>query len=268
MAMNRMLQNTVGVAAVVVVLGAAGVARAQAVAQPPVLDSDLAHMEAEIQARSPEVAPGLRLPAEDMVLAMDEYGGARELVALAQTDSGLNKNTAHNILRGTINPVASQHQMVELKGKSAAVQLHTARPVFYVRLGENLPEEAPEGAVRVNTHGAGGGGEARDDSTYVIVRADVRTDVRVIASFKLTLTGKVSREEDVCEADVETLPGGHWLRITPKQPLLEGEYAVMELLDARNVNLSVWDFGVHTGAAENRDVIRPEVKRPRVLQTR
>jgi len=259
-----MLQGVGRVAAVAALMAACA-----GWAQRPVLDSELQQMEADRAARSPEVAPGLHLPAEDMVVAVDEFGGAVELVALEQTDSGLNKNTAHNILRQTVNPLASQHQLAELKGVSAAVQLHTQRPVFYVRLGENLPVETPEDAVRVDTRGAGGGGETRvEPSTYVIVRADVRKDERVVASFKLTLTGKVTREENVCEADAEVLPGGHWMRLTPRHPLLEGEYAVMEVLDERNVNLSVWDFGVHAAAAENRDVMRPEVRKPRGLQTR
>jgi hypothetical protein len=34
------------------------------------------------------------------------------------------------------------------------------------------------------------------------------------------------------------------------------------------VNLSVWDFGVHPTAPENRDVIRPEKRRPASLEHR
>ena len=56
----------------------------------------------------------------------------------------------------------------------------------------------------------------------------------------------------------ELLPGGHWLKITPKEPLDFGEFALMEVISEKAVNLGVWDFGVHPISPENRDVIKPE----------
>ncbi|MGH9597302.1 MAG: hypothetical protein ACRD3K_10950, partial [Edaphobacter sp.] len=100
---------------------------------------------------------------------------------------------------------------------------------------------------------------------YVIVRADVRTDARVIASFRIGLLGTGQHQEDVVETTTELLPGGHWLKITPTQPLDFGEYALMEVISDKAINLSVWDFGVHPVAPENRDAIKPEPKRPVVL---
>jgi hypothetical protein len=58
------------------------------------------------------------------------------------------------------------------------------------------------------------------------------------------------------------------MKLTPQQPLDFGEYALMEVLSDKAVNLSVWDFGVHPVAAENRDVIKPEAKRPLTLERR
>ena len=238
-----------------------------------VLDPELAREEAEIAARTPEVAPNLHLPEQGSVLALDVYDGGNELAMLAQNDSDLNRNTAHNILKATVNPVASSHQLIQLKGTSAETQLHTGTPVIYVRIGDNLPPEAPDDAFQVDTHGANGnaavpaGGAA--SSQYVIVRADVRTDVRVIGSFKITMLGKVSRQEDVMETTQEMLPGGHWMKLTPKQELLPGEYALMEVLNVKDVNLAVWDFGVHPDARGNRDVILPvEKKVPKGLRRR
>jgi len=241
----------------------------------PVIDPELAAEEADIASRTPLVAPNLKLPDSGSVLALDVFDSGNELVNLSQSDSDLNKNTAHNILKATINPIASSHQLIQLKGTHAQTQLHTGTPAIYVRIGDNLTPDPPDDAFQVDTHGANdspvnaavpAGGSAT--SQYVIVRADVRTDVRVIGSFKITIAGEVSRQEDVMETTSETLPGGHWMKLSPKAPLLPGEYALMEVLSSKQVNLSVWDFGVHPDAPENEDVILPVEKKPLVLQHR
>lgn len=240
-----------------------------------VLDPELAQEEADMASRTPEVAPNLKLPPAGSVVALDRFDNGNELVSLAQSDADLNKNTAHNILKAAINPIASSHQLMQLNGTHAQIQLHTGTPVLYVRIGDNLPPDPPDDAFRVDTHGTDNssvnaavpaGGAAT--SQYVIVRADVRTDVRIIGSFKTTIAGQVSRQEDVMETASEMLPGGHWMKLTPKAPLLPGEYALMEVLSPRQVNLSVWDFGVHPDAPENEEVILPVEKKPVRLQHR
>ncbi len=102
-----------------------------------------------------------------------------------------------------------------------------------------------------------------------MVRADVRTDARVLASFNIgMLNNQVKQQEDVVDTTTELLPGGHWMKVTPKKPLDFGEYALMEIISDREVNLGVWDFGVHPVAPENRDVFKPEPKRPVTLERR
>ena len=125
----------------------------------------------------------------------------------------------------------------------------------------------------MDTHGAAGvktdspGGPV--NSGYVMVRADVRTDARVLASFNIgMLDNAVKQQEDVVETKTELLPGGHWMKVTPVHPLDFGEYALMEVISDKEVNLGVWDFGVHPVAPENRDVIKPEPKRPVTLERR
>jgi hypothetical protein len=239
----------------------------------PVLDPELLKEEADRAALTPEVAPDLRLPDEDSVLAFDTYRSIPELVPLGQSGGELNRNTAHNILRAAINPLASSHQIVELKGERAAVQLHVDTPVLYLRVGDTpLPPTGGTPLV-VDTHGATGqgptapaGGSA--SSRYVVVRADVRTNTRIVASFKVNLLGGVRRQEDVVETSTEILPGGHWMKITPRQPLDFGEYALMEIISDKEVNLGVWDFGVHPVAPENRDALKPQPRRPINLERR
>ncbi len=237
------------------------------------LDPVLVKEEAERAARSPEVAKNLRLPDDDSVLALDTYLGEPQLAILQQTDGELNRQTAHNILRAAVNPLSSAHQLVELKGERSAVQLHVPDPVLYVRLDDDQPsrEEAPAGALQIDTHGAKGPPHEKQSktSTYAIVRLDVRRGARVVTSFSIYLLGEQQRQADVINTTTAPLPGGHWLSITPAQPLTFGEYALMEVLDAKTVNLGVWDFGIHPTAGPNRDAIVPEARQvPRLERHR
>ena len=164
----------------------------------PAIDPELLKEEADRAAWTPEVAPDLRLPELDSVLALDYFHGAPELVPLVQSQGELNRTTSHNILKMAINPRAAQHQIEQLKGVQAAVQLHVDTPVIYLRLGDDSGVMRGGTPLTVDTHGAGGakadasggvssGGSA--DSGYVMVRADVRTDARVIASFNIGMLG-------------------------------------------------------------------------------
>jgi len=238
----------------------------------PTIDPELLKEEADRAALTPEIAPDLSLPEQDSILALDAFQGTPELIPLAQSAGELNRNTAHNILKAAINPRSSSHQIVELKGFRSVVQLHVNDPTLYIRVGDD-PSTGGGGTFTVDTGGATGnaptaspGGPA--GSRYVIVRADVRTDTRILASFNLSLLGTPHRQEDIVETATEALPGGHWLKLTPKEPLPFGEYALMEVLSDREVNLGVWDFGIHPVAPENRDAIKPQPKRPFRLDRR
>ncbi len=240
---------------------------------PPAIDPELLKEEADRAALTPEVAKDLRLPEENSTLALDTYRGTPELVPLAQTDSDLNRNTAHNVLKASVNPLSAAHPIVQLKGETSPVQLHVKDPVLYLRIGDETVGSTAGAPMTVDTHGATSripndptGGSP--NSRYVVVRADVRTGVRVIASFRIGILGTGQRQEDVVETTTELLPGGHWLKITPKEPLDFGEFALMEVVSNKAVNLGVWDFGVHPVSPENRDVIKPEPRRRTTLDRR
>jgi hypothetical protein len=230
---------------------------------PPVIDPELLKEEADRAALTPEVAKDLRLPEENSTLALDTFRGTPELVPLAQTDSDLNRNTGHNLLKAAINPLAAAHPIVTLKGESSPVQLHVQDPVLYLRIGDESVGNTAGAPLTVDTHGATSHGQndptgGSSTSRYVVVRADVRKGARVIDSFRIPLLGTGHRQEDVVETSTELLPGGHWLKITPREPLDFGEFALMEVISDKAINLGVWDFGVHPVAPENRDIIKPE----------
>jgi hypothetical protein len=252
----------------------------QVQAPAPQIDPDLLKEEAERKALTPEVAPDLHLPDLDSVVVLDYFRGAPELVPLVQTDGELNHTTGHNILKLSINPRAASHQIVQLKGEQAAVQMHVAQPVIYLRVGDDSGISRGGTPFVVDTRGAsnapggkkdpsgGAGTGSSGDSGYVMVRADVRTDARVLASFNINMLGTQKTQEDVVETSTEMLPGGHWMKVTPIKPLDFGEYALMEVISDKEINMGVWDFGVHPVAPENRDVIKPEPKRPATLERR
>lgn len=236
------------------------------------IDPELAREEADRAARNPEVAKDLRLPDDDSVLALDTYRGEPQLAPLQQTNGELNRQTAHNILRQTLNPLASAHQLVEIKGETAPVQLHVPDPELFVRMDDDTTSEpVHSGSFQVDT---GGSKAARPleppspKSEYVIVRVDVRRGVRIVTSFNLGLLGSARRQADVIETKRTLLPGGHWLKIVPREQLAFGEYALLEVLDDRTVNTCVWDFGVRPTAGPNRDAIVPEQRRAPVLAPR
>ncbi|HEY5212735.1 MAG TPA: hypothetical protein VIJ38_06920 [Acidobacteriaceae bacterium] len=237
----------------------------------PVLTPELEREEAARRALTPEVAPDLHLPEEDSVLALDTYRGTPELVPVPQEGSDLNKETAHAALKSMIDPASVAHRILSIPGSASDIQLHVNGPVFYVRIGDNDDDEDTGGALTVDTDGAAGratpsGGEAK--SRYVIGRLDVRADQRIVSSFRLGQLGTGSVQPDVIEMTQDILPGGVWMKLTPDQSLQAGEYALIEVLSNREVNLNVWDFGVHANAKENVEAVHPEAEKPATLERR
>src|SRR5260370_27094157 len=100
--------------------------------QPPVIDPELLKEEADRAALTPEVAKDLRLPEENSTLALDTFRDNPEPVPLAQTDSDLNRNTAHNLLKAAVNPLSAAHKIIQLKGETSPIQLHVKDPGLYL----------------------------------------------------------------------------------------------------------------------------------------
>jgi len=213
-------------------------------------------------ARMPVVSPGLRLPDESGVWVMDTFQGTPELVKLEQSNGDLNKALGHNVLKAAINPMGGSKQLIQIDGARSKFQLHVNQPELYISLDVSDDNNAPEDALKVNTHGASS--EVKDKnnyssttSHYVIVRVQSRRTLRVVAAMNISMLGKVSHSEDIVETNTQILPGSHWMKVVPKEPLSFGEYALMELLSPQEVNLDVWDFGVDPRAPENKNTLTP-----------
>ena len=104
------------------------------------LDKELAADRQAEEAKTPEVAPGLRLPQDGGVLLLDVFDNDPQLVELHQNSGEIIPDRKGNILRAAINPVASAKQNVELAGLHAKIQAHVVLPAIYIRL--ELPDQA------------------------------------------------------------------------------------------------------------------------------
>jgi hypothetical protein len=214
------------------------------------LDRELEEERQEQEAKSPTVAPGLRLPPDGGVYALDTYLGEPQLLPLDQSSGQVNKNTKRNILRGAINPVAGSKMTIELPGARAKIQVHASLPAIYVNLDSNQEDDSTG-----NTSEKAPAQLPWD--RFRIVRVQVKGDKRIAGAIKTAVYGKSSSEQDLVAADAEQLGEG-WIKITPKEPLVAGEYALAEMLGKQGLNSYVWDFGVHPDAPANLSVIRPE----------
>jgi hypothetical protein len=212
------------------------------------LDKQLEAERKAEEAKTPLVAPGLRLSEFGSVTLLDNYQGQPQLVELEQSGGDINSNKKSNILRAAINPLASAKQTIELPGSHAKVQSHATLPAVYVNVqppdqgaATNQPQQAEQPWDR-----------------FKIVRAQVAKDnKRVVGAIKIAVYGKVSQEQNLIPTTAEQLTGG-WVKVTPKEPLVPGEYAVAEMLGKEGMNLYVWDFGVNPSAPPNMQVTKPD----------
>src|SRR5258707_8488165 len=109
--------------------------------------------EQHARARTPDVSPGLRLPDQDGVWALDTFHDQPELVALAQNSASVDRQTGHNVLRSTLNPLGGIQQNVQIPGAESKVKLHVNDPAFYVSIVGADDNEADSSAVTVDTRG-------------------------------------------------------------------------------------------------------------------
>jgi hypothetical protein len=212
------------------------------------LDKELEDARQEEEQKSPHVAPGLRLPPEGGVYALDTYLTQPQLVPLDQSNGEINKHVARNVLRSAINPVAGAKHTIELAGPSSKIQMHAALPAIYINLDANADDDAPAAKTSAELPW----------DRFRIVRAQVKGDRRIVGALKTAIYGKASQEQDAVAASAEQLGEG-WVKLTPKEPLAPGEYAIAEMLGKQGMNSYVWDFGVHPNAPANLAVIKPEV---------
>lgn len=225
------------------------------------IDKEAAAERADQRARIPLVAPGLHLPDENGIFALDYFQGMPELVYLEQHAGNVNEYSGHNVLAAAIATFHGAQEPIRINGQAARVRLHVNDPDLYVSLTTGNSEEvAPESALVVNTRDNNKPDKSdvsSPESHYAIVRVDVRPGERVVGAVRVSRAGMATQSSDIVPTTVQILPGRHWMKVTPKEPLTVGEYALMEILAPGEVNLDVWDFGVSPNSPENAHPITP-----------
>jgi hypothetical protein len=215
----------------------------------------------EQRALHPVVAKGLELPEADAVFALDTFQGKPELVELVADD--LSVNGKHKLGLRTLNPLAGARASLELDGAHAKVHLHVFDLSIYLPLEERDDAEQPSSPTPAAKTGnakeaASGKHAARAPIPgYALVRVEEREEKRILGAIHVSITRTVTQDENVIPAKVETLAGNHWLKITPNQPLAAGEYALVEILSASQINQSVWDFRIDPASDDNERTIGP-----------
>ena len=213
------------------------------------LDKELAAALQEEEAKSPHVAPGLRLPSEGGVYVLDTYLSEPQLVPLEQSTGEVNRHMGRNVLRAAINPVSGAKQTIELAGPSAKAQVHASVPAFYVNLDPEQEDAVTDSSIKSN--------QELPWDRFRVLRVQVKGDKRIVGAIKTAVYGKVTQEHQSVPVTAEQLGEG-WVKITPKESLQPGEYALAEMLGKEGMNSYVWDFGMHSSAPPNLAVIRPD----------
>jgi hypothetical protein len=198
---------------------------------------------------APLIVPGLRLPNTGGVFLLDKVKDQPQLVELIQNGGELNKHTGRNIVRAAVNPLAlSSTQTIELKGEHARVQSHVGQPAIFLNV-DSADNTQPAFTQKASD-------KDQPSNHYGIVRVENKKDLRIIGKLNVAMYGKVSQKESWIPVTASSL--GDWVKLMPTEPLPPGEYAVVELLDKKQINLFVWDFGVNPAASANAGAWAPK----------
>jgi hypothetical protein len=216
-----------------------------------VLDRELEAERKADEARSPHVAPGLRLPDDGGIILLDTFQTEPQLIELQQNSGELNRNMKGNLLHATINPVAKTKQIIELPGLHAKVQSHVTVPAIYVNLDQQDQVDKATQIAEKNKE------QQLPWDRFRIVRLQTNKDKRIVGDIKIAIYGKVTQEQKMVLTTASKLTGG-WVKVTPSTDLEPGEYALIELLGDAGMNLYVWDFGVNPSAGPNPTAWRPD----------
>lgn len=176
--------------------------------------------------KSPEVAPGIALPAngDATTFALDSAASGPVLVHIPPHEVVLSSHAASNFFRGMV--YSGPHMTAEVDGVHAESIVSSTKAVLFVRLTGDSVELA-----RSRVH---------------LLWLQPGKKRREITDFSMNVFGgQRTRNVDEVPCDTEMIEGTNWLRITPKDPLLPGEFAVVFMpKDVNQQPDAVFDFSV------------------------
>lgn len=193
----------------------------------------------------PQAAAGLSIPGTAMPYALDSFDGKPELIPLHHSNVSVNNHAGANVAGEMAGSFFYKPKMTtELPGATAAVTLHSRRPVLYYHLDDQDGSSADH-----NENLAG----------WAIVRARSEKDKRIVSQIRLTqLTGHGKRNDAVVDAKEAHLPNG-WTTLTPNEDLANGQYVFSPIYRSGNTFAStVYAFGIDPSAPEAEGAIKPD----------
>jgi hypothetical protein len=174
----------------------------------------------------PEVAPGISLPTggDGTVYILDTPASGPVLLHIQPHEVVTASHAVTNFLRAQV--YSGPHSSTEVDGPHAPIALSSAKAVLYVRLSG---EEAEIMRTRVHLLWLQPGKKRREVSDFS----------------RNIFGGQRTRNVDEVPCDLEMIDGTNWLKITPNDPLLPGEFAVAFLpKDVNQYPGVVYDFSV------------------------
>jgi hypothetical protein len=184
------------------------------------------------------------------VWAKDVFEGVPQLVQLKYVPTNIDNHSGSNVLKTNMAPfIYKPKSTVEIQGASASIRLHDPKMVIYVRGFETPREDAADSADNTATH-----------TDLVLTKLEPKHDRRVVSTIAFTqVTGKAARSNGVVETSLERVAGTDWLKMTPKEPLADGEYGLMRLPKGQNLfATSVFDFAMDATAPATANAITPQ----------
>jgi hypothetical protein len=178
------------------------------------------------------VAEGLQLPTYGHIWALDTWKGVRELVRLRPPDTADDSGFSLKLRR-----------TIEFKGEAAQVRVHDAAPQFFLR-------------------GVSGSDNGRSD--LVVVRLNIEGERRTVTKDAMAQLKQQEKHADAQYPDVigikqQRVGTTDWYRLSPRQVLTPGEYALVPLPSSPGfAEGEIFDFAIDPEAPENSDPIRSE----------
>jgi hypothetical protein len=184
---------------------------------------------------SGEVAPGIQLPSRGMVWILDVAQNKPELTRIYVNGASENMHRGGNFARAQV--LMKQVVTLGLRGGAAKLRVDSRTPVVFVRKSTEEEEES-------DSQAAGNGNVPQ--AHYVLLHLPVVRDSRVVCDFSSApIAGKPTRLQVTVEISMEQVANGQWWRISPRQPLPDGEYAIAFMPDDKTQSQTeVYDFGI------------------------
>jgi hypothetical protein len=187
---------------------------------------------------APEAAPGIPLPANGLVWILDPVATKPDLSRLYVHSGAENQHRGRNLAEGAVFSFFSNVKItIDLPGPSAGTRTKSNTPVLFVRMTTDEQEAEDSRAA---------GSEPVGKYQLVLLGVERAGKNRVVFGFASS-SGGLSKPKMVASqvAILTQQIGNEWRKITPQQPLANGEYAVTWENDAgTNATADVYDFGV------------------------